>query len=259
MQVDEEAGNQGSIISIRGMQGDGVSVRIDGAPQNFNQVRHGGANTVWAEPDLYKTITVIPGAASNIYGNGSLGGVVKLETIDPDDLLGEETAAVTVRAGHETNGNAFVRSVEGAYQLTDSLSGLAYVLMRDNGAYEDGSGTETLGGATGSEDTNFLVKVSFTREAHTLEAARRSLAKEYTARGTQSRGRVASAPRISSPKSTTRQQPCNTALHRRRTTGSTPTFATRSSTSSGIEGPRTPSGRPGLRRPATSNSKTPRF
>lgn len=193
VQVDEEAGNQGSIISIRGMQGDGVSVRIDGAPQNFNQVRHGGANTVWAEPDLYKTITVIPGAASNIYGNGSLGGVVKLETIDPDDLLGEETAAVTVRAGHETNGNAFVRSVEGAYQLTDSLSGLAYVLMRDNGAYEDGSGTETLGGATGSEDTNFLVKVSFTREAHTLEAARRSLAKEYTARGTQSRGRVVSA------------------------------------------------------------------
>lgn len=193
VQVDEEAGNQGSIISIRGMQGDGVSVRIDGAPQNFNQVRHGGANTVWAEPDLYKTITVIPGAASNIYGNGSLGGVVKLETIDPDDLLGEEAAAVTVRAGHETNGNAFVRSLEGAYQLTDSLSGLAYVLMRNNGTYEDGSGTETLGGATGSEDTNSLVKISFTHEAHTLESARRSLAKEYTARGTQSRGRVVSA------------------------------------------------------------------
>ena len=87
VQVDEEAGNQGSIISIRGMQGDGVSVRVDGAPQNFNQVRHGGANMIWAEPDIYKTITVIPGVASNIYGNGSIGGVIKLETIDPKDLL----------------------------------------------------------------------------------------------------------------------------------------------------------------------------
>ena len=193
VQVDEEAGNQGSIISIRGMQGDGVSVRIDGAPQNFNQVRHGGANTVWAEPDLYKTISVIPGAASNIYGNGSLGGVVKLETIDPGDLLGEDSAAVTVTAGHETNGNAFVRSAEGAYQLTDSLAGLAYVLVRDNGSYEDGSGIETLGGATGTEDINSLVKFNLIRGAHTLEVSRRSLAKEYIARGTQSRGRVVSS------------------------------------------------------------------
>ena len=99
VQVDEEAGNQGSIVSIRGMQGDGVSVRVDGAPQNFNQVRHGGANMIWTEPDIYKTIAVIPGVASNIYGNGSIGGVIKLETIDPKDLLqGNANSALNLQA-----------------------------------------------------------------------------------------------------------------------------------------------------------------
>ena len=66
--------------------------------------------------------------------------------------------------------------------------------MRDNGSYEDGSGNETLGGATGSEDMNALVKLSLTpAEAHALELTHRSMTKEYTARGTQSRGRVVSA------------------------------------------------------------------
>lgn len=195
VQVDEEAGNQGSIISIRGMQGDGVSVRIDGAPQNFNQVRHGGANMIWAEPDTYKTITVIPGVASNIYGNGSIGGVIKLETIDPKDLLqGNANSALNLRLGHETNGDALVRTVEGAQQFTDTLAGLFHVLIRENGSYVDGSGNETLGGATGSQDMNSLVKMSLRPgEAHALELTHRSMTKEYTARGTQSRGRVVSA------------------------------------------------------------------
>ena len=195
VQVDEEAGNQGSIVSIRGLQGDGVSIRVDGAPQNFNQVRHGGANTIWAEPDLYKTITVIPGVASNIYGNGSIGGVVKLETIDPSDLIAsDEQSALSVRLGHETNGDALVWTVEGAHQLNDSVSGLVHLLSRDNDSYVDGSGNETLGGATGSTDMNSLVKVSVTpSEGHAVELTHRSSNKEYTARGTQSRGRNVSS------------------------------------------------------------------
>ncbi len=195
VQVDEEAGYQGSIISIRGMQGDAVSVRIDGAPQNFNQVRHGGANTIWAEPDIYKSITVIPGVASNIYGSGSIGGVIKLETIDPGDLLQEDDRwALGARVGHETNGDALVRSMEAAHRFTDSVAGLIHVLARNNGAYEDGSGIETLGGATGSEDRNALVKLNIEpHEAHALELAYRFMEKDYTARGTQSRGREVSS------------------------------------------------------------------
>ncbi len=195
VQIDEEGGNQGSIISIRGLQGDAVSIRIDGAPQNFNQVRHGGANAIWAEPDVYKSLTVIPGVASNIYGNGSIGGVIKLETIDPNDLLqGDARWALSTRLGHESNGNALVQSIEGAYRFTDSTAGLIHVLARDNGPYMDGAGNETLGGATGSEDMNTLLKLALEPlEAHTFELTYRDMAKDYTTRGTQSQGRVVSA------------------------------------------------------------------
>jgi len=195
IQVDEEGGNQGSVVIVRGLQGDQVSVRVDGAPQNFNQVRHGGANTIWAEPDMYKSITVIPGVASNIYGNGSIGGVVKLETKDPSDVIPRRRDwGVNVRMGYESNGNGRYLSSENAYMFTEDLSGLLHVVSRESSAYEDGNGNETLGGATGSEDMNILAKLNFNPSpAHNLELTRQSMNKEYVARGTQSRGRVVSS------------------------------------------------------------------
>lgn len=194
VQVDESGGNQGSLIMVRGLTGDQVSVRVDGAPQNFNQVRHGGANTVWAEPDMFKSITVIPGVASNVYGNGSIGGVVKLETRDPSDVLTDDAWGVNLRLGHESNGNARYLSSETAYRFSDSLAGLLHVVSRDSGSYVDGNGNETLGGATGSEDLNLHGKLIFSpAPAHNFELSRRSLSKDYVARGARSRGRVVSS------------------------------------------------------------------
>ena len=194
VQVDESGGNQGTQIIVRGLQGDQVSVRVDGAPQNFNQVRHGGANTIWAEPDMYKSITVIPGVASNVYGNGSIGGVIKLETRDPADVLTDDPWGVNLRLGHETNGDANYISSETAYQFSDSVSGLLHIVSRDNGPYVDGNGIQTLGSATGSEDLNVHGKLTFTpAPAHNFELSRRTLNKDYVARGTQSRGRNVSS------------------------------------------------------------------
>jgi len=193
VQVDESGGNQGALIIVRGLQGDQVSVRVDGAPQNFNQVRHGGANTIWAEPDMYKSITVIPGIASNVYGNGSIGGVVKLETRDPSDVLAGEGWGVNLRLGHESNGDARYLSSETAYQFGDDLAGLLHVVSRDSGSYVDGNGDETLGGATGSEDLNLLGKLTFSpAPAHNFALSRRTLNKDYVARGARSRGREVS-------------------------------------------------------------------
>ena len=195
VQVDENGGNQGSVVIVRGLQGDQVSVRIDGAPQNFNQVRHGGANTIWAEPQMLQSITVIPGVASNVYGNGSLGGVIKLETKDADDVLeGEEKTASVLQLGTETNGNAEIGSIETALRLGEHASGYVYALSRGSGAYVDGAGDETLGGATGSSDINLLAKINIqVGDAGELEISRRDMRKDYTARGTQSRGRTVSS------------------------------------------------------------------
>lgn len=193
VQVDEEGGQQGSVIMIRGLSGDQVSVRVEGAPKNFNQVRHGGANTVWLEPDMYKSVSVVPGVASNVYGNGSLGGVILLETKDAADILNGEKVAGAVRTGIETNAQSVYVSADAAVQATDKLALNTTVTRRDTKAYEDGNGDEAIGGATGTDDINVLLKANYAiNEFSQVEASWVGLRKDYTTRGTQSQGTVVS-------------------------------------------------------------------
>ncbi len=195
VQIDEEGGNQGSLVIIRGLSQDQVSVRVDGAPKNFNQVRHGGAGAIFAEPDMYRSIAVIPGVASNVYGSGSTGGMVHMETKDPADLLRDsDSFALGVRLGHESNGDGNYANLENAWAMNEQWSTLLALTSRDMGAYEDGAGVETLGGATGSEDINVLAKIVHDRgNAHRFEVSYLGLDKQYTARGAQSRGTIVSS------------------------------------------------------------------
>ena len=194
VQVDEEGGNQGSAVIIRGLSQDQVSVRVDGAPKNFNQVRHGGAGTVYAEPDMYRSIAVIPGVSSNVYGSGSLGGMVQLETKDPQDIFkSDERWAGNVRLGYESNGNAEYAAMDNAVAFSEAWSGLLTVTSRNSESYEDGSGVETLGGATGSEDINTLAKLVYDAGGLSrVEVSYLGLDKDYTSRGARSQGTTVS-------------------------------------------------------------------
>lgn len=194
VQIDEQGGNQGSIVIIRGLSQDQVSVRVDGAPKNFNQVRHGGAGTIFAEPDMYRAIAVVPGVASNVYGSGSTGGMIQMETKDPADILdSDDSLALGARLGYESNGEAEYANLENAVAINEQWSTLLVVTRRESGSYEDGSGIETLGGATGSQDINLLGKVVYNSDEHSIEMSYLGLEKEYTARGAQSRGTIVSS------------------------------------------------------------------
>ena len=190
VQVDEEGGQQGSLVYVRGFTGDQVSLRVEGAPKNFNQVRHGGANTIWLEPDMYKGITVVPGVASNIYGNGSLGGVVLLETKDPEDVIkGSKRWGLSVRSGYESNGASYYNSVDGAYQATDKLAVSGAFVKRNTDAYKDGDGLQALLGSTGATDANLLLKSVYNvDDGQRLELSYVGLDKNYTARTTTGSG-----------------------------------------------------------------------
>ena len=154
IQIDEEGGPQSSLIYIRGFSQDQISVRVEGAPKNFNLVRHGGAGSTWLEPDMYKSVSVIPGVASNVYGNGSLGGVVMFETKDPEDIAGDKDWGLTLRGGIETNGESQYVSVDGAKIINDQWAVSTTIIARDTDPYEDGEGRETLEGSTGTQDVN---------------------------------------------------------------------------------------------------------
>lgn len=190
VQIDEEGGQQGSLVFIRGFTQDQVSVRVEGAPKNFNQVRHGGAGTIWIEPSMYKSISVIPGVASNVYGNGSLGGVVLMETKDPQDIIkGDNDWGSNIQAGTETNGQSEFVSVDLAGKLSEEFAVSSTVVVRDTGQYKDGNGDKALLGATGTDDSNYLVKAVYqANEEQRIEASYVGLRKEYTARTTVGSG-----------------------------------------------------------------------
>ena len=195
VQVDEEGGQQGSVVIIRGLSSDQVSVRVEGAPKNFNQARHGGASTVWLEPDIYKSLVVVPGVASNVYGNGSLGGVILMETKDPEDVIPAGAAhGANLRTGYESNGESLYISSDTAYRFNDSVAVNATYTRRDTAQYRDGAGNLSLGGATGADDHNVLLKGAVTpADAGRFELSYIGLRKDYTARGTQSRGTIVSS------------------------------------------------------------------
>ncbi len=190
VQIDEEGGQQGVLVFIRGFTQDQVSVRVEGAPKNFNQVRHGGAGTIWLEPNMYKSVSVVPGVASNVYGNGSLGGVVLMETKDPSDVIkAGNNFGANIRLGGESNGQSEFVSVDLGGNINEQLALSSTIVMRDTDKYEDGNGEKALLGATGTEDKNYLLKAVYQPTAdQRLEASWVGLSKEYTARTTVGSG-----------------------------------------------------------------------
>lgn len=195
VQVDQEGGHQGSNVIIRGLSGDQVTTRVDGVPKNFNQTRHGGSNSVWIDPEIIQNITVIPGVAANLYGSGSLGGFINMETRDPKDAIkANNQLGFRVRQGYETNGNSSVTGLElGAY-LTDNTSALINYTYRDSGAYKDGNGDEAIGGSSGAIDKNLLTKLVHRSEhAGDFEVSYLDFSKSYSSRGAISQGKTLSS------------------------------------------------------------------
>ena len=176
VQVDEVGGSRGSEITIRGQSGNAVSVRVEGAPNNRSQIMHKGSSdrdTIWLNMDMYESVTVIPGAAANTYGNGSTGGVLLLETKDPESIIrdGRDWGA-NLRYTHETNGEANGISADVAKQFNDKFSANATISAKDTDAYKDASGIKTDNGSTGSEDLSYLLKGVFTpNDEQRLEAS----------------------------------------------------------------------------------------
>jgi len=102
---------------IRGLTGDRVVVRVDGARANMS-VGHKGR--FFFDPEVLKSVEVYRGAASTMQGTGALGGVIALTTKDANDLLepGENLGArvkvgyASVDHGLTTNGMVYGRPTE---------------------------------------------------------------------------------------------------------------------------------------------------
>ncbi len=139
-------------INIRGLDDRDLSVYIDGVLQTNYLYHHVG--NLLINPDILKSADIELGA--NTVVNGGLGGALRFETKDAQDLL---------EAGDRIEGRAYLSSHSNEQQaasftlyglLGQNADYLVYYNNTDRDNFEDGSGQETIG--SDGETDNLLVK-----------------------------------------------------------------------------------------------------
>jgi hemoglobin/transferrin/lactoferrin receptor protein len=101
-------GNAG--FNIRGIGGNRVLIQVDGirVPDGFSFGAQAAGRGDYVDVGLIKTVEILRGPASALYGSDGLAGAVSFVTSDPADLLkpGRNFAGLA-RAGYDTASNEF--------------------------------------------------------------------------------------------------------------------------------------------------------
>ena len=169
--------NSGDNLNIRGMDKDRVLFQIDGIrlpSYNYGSVDSSTTRTSndnsafyytmnpgsFINFDTLKTVEIIKGPASALYGSDALGGVISFESLEADDLLlPSEDFKVEIPADYNSSNNGFSESIKIATRMSDKTSGL-FIFTR-----EDSFETEVLAESKYIDDTynrgnNFFINVS---------------------------------------------------------------------------------------------------
>ncbi|MEO0399303.1 MAG: TonB-dependent receptor [Pseudomonadota bacterium] len=118
----------GQAPSVRGVEGEGVLVLLDGARQSFLSGHDG---RFFIDPDLVQAVEVVRGPTSALYGSGALGGVIALRTITADDFLNEdETTAVKLSLGLQSVNDEVRFSGVGAWRSEDGKTDIVANLTK---------------------------------------------------------------------------------------------------------------------------------
>lgn len=138
-QFDSGPRRSGDAPIIRGLTGNGVLIFLDGARQSFVSGHDG---RFFVDPELVKSVEVVRGPSSALYGSGALGGVIATRTITADDFLGEgENFGVRLNAGFQSVNDEFRLGVTGVGKTADgSLDLVTHLTYRNSGDIRLGSG-----------------------------------------------------------------------------------------------------------------------
>jgi hemoglobin/transferrin/lactoferrin receptor protein len=97
-----------SSFNIRGINGDRVLILIDGIPiaDEFSFGPNLSSRRDVVDIDLVKTVDIVRGPASTLYGSDAIGGVVSFQTKDPVDLIdGDGSFAGRAKLGYVSQSN----------------------------------------------------------------------------------------------------------------------------------------------------------
>lgn len=159
-------------INIRGMEGNRVKVIVDGVSQT-NQFTPSGtqkynyinSSRVDVDTDMLKSVEIVKGAASSLYGSDAIGGIAAFETKDPSDFLKGRDFGGHAKFNFSSADNTFSESVAIANRFGDLETLVAYTRR-------DGENVDNFGSPEeqDTKNNNLLVKLQYQlNEDHRLE------------------------------------------------------------------------------------------
>jgi hemoglobin/transferrin/lactoferrin receptor protein len=160
---------------IRGIGGNRVLIQVDGirSPQGFSFGAQDVGRANATDVSLVKSVEILRGPASALYGSDGLAGAISFTTADPVDILGADTFGGFARTQYSSEDNEFAETVTLAAQGTDLSAMLAYTRRDfnelDNQGVIDGTGeTRTLPNPLDGHSNALLGKLVWNNGEHRL-------------------------------------------------------------------------------------------
>ena len=156
----------GQKIFLRGVEDLNLNVQIDGARQGANNFHHQTRMNV--DPYLFRQVSVDTGAVPADAGPGALGGAVRFETVDAQDLL-RPGQTIGGRLGMQfESADRSIGGTASAYgMLGEKLGLLAYIRHDDAEKLRIGGG-DTLPASDGRRMSHLLKASLLEQEGHSL-------------------------------------------------------------------------------------------
>jgi hemoglobin/transferrin/lactoferrin receptor protein len=166
-------GNEG--INIRGLEGDQINLMVDGvglpSAYSFGSVQSGRGD--YLDPEGYKQIEIVRGAASTQYGSSGLAGSVMFVTKEPEDYLGNgRSEQFRLKAGYASANRSTHLAPTFAFEAGD-IKGLVLASMRM------GHETETEGENASSNSTRTAANPQDFRSGYLLAKIKQKVSADH--------------------------------------------------------------------------------
>ncbi|MEM6475053.1 MAG: TonB-dependent hemoglobin/transferrin/lactoferrin family receptor [Pseudomonadota bacterium] len=133
---------------IRGIGGNRVLIQVDGirTPQGFAFGAQSAGRGDYTDVSLVKSVEILRGPASALYGSDGVAGIVSFTTADPTDLLGADSFGGFARAQYSSEDQEFAETITLAAQ-GGQVSGMIAYTRRDFSELETQGEVEGVGAA----------------------------------------------------------------------------------------------------------------
>jgi len=157
-------------FTIRGIGDDRILTQVDGVPivDEYNFGAFLTARRDFIDVDALKTVEIVRGPASSLYGSDALGGVVSFLTKDPEDYLAADRPYYfSAKGGYSSEDQSFLSTatVAGGGEVFKGL--LVYTYREGDETASNGSGEVSTGPGRGKADPqdfdshNVLAKLTY--------------------------------------------------------------------------------------------------